>query len=949
MQHPIQILERYWNFTKFKPLQEEIINSVLEGNDTFALLPTGGGKSICFQIPALAKEGICIVISPLIALMKNQVQSLIDKGIKAIALTSGIEYSELDALLDNCIYGNYKFLYLSPERLQQEIVQDRIKQMNVNLIAVDEAHCISQWGNDFRPAYKNITILRQLQPATNIIALTASATPNVVEDIITELDFINSKLFKQSFARPNLAYMVFDEEDKHYRIEKILDKNPQSSIIYVRSRKLSIEISNYLENKGFSSTFFHGGISNAEKEIRLNEWLNNQKQVVVATNAFGMGIDKPDVRTVIHINLPESIESYFQEAGRAGRNGKKAYSVILKNKGDETMLKNQFLSILPSTNLVKHVYHKLCNFFQISYGEGSYTTHDFNFNTFCNAYNFNALKAFNALQVLDRNSIISMSPQFNNKSSIQFIISSNALFSYLEKNLDISLITKSILRTYGGIFDQEVKININLIAKKVGVSENKIIKTLQRLEKDAVISLKLSKTDTEITFIQPREDDKTINRISKTIELQNKLKEAQVESVIKYINNNDLCKSMQLLSYFGETNLKPCGICSVCIKSKKNDSKDHDSIRQKIITILKKGDLSSRSLSNSLSCSDLIIKDTIKKLLEDDIVKITKSNTYKLKHMTKRDLRIVFMGTPDFAVTTLKSLVDNNYNIAGVITAPDKPAGRGQNIHKSAVKQYAESAGLNILQPKNLKADEFVKELEALKANLQIVVAFRMLPKIVWQMPEYGTFNLHASLLPDYRGAAPINWAIINGETKTGVSTFFIDEKIDTGEMILQQEINIDPTENAGSLHDKLMTIGSELVIKTVQKIENNTVSTSPQPSDKEIRTAYKLNKDNCKIDWTDTLHNIYNKVRGLCPYPSAWTTLLNNEKEVSVKIYEVEKDICEHNDPVGTIISTKKEVKVAVSKGYIKLLEIQLPGKRKMDIKSLLNGYNFNKDAKML
>ena len=321
MQSPINILERYWNYTEFKSLQEEVINSVLDGEDTFALLPTGGGKSICFQIPALIKEGICIVISPLIALMKDQVQTLNNKGIKALALTSGISYDQLDTLLDNCIYGNYKFLYLSPERLQQEIVQDRIKQMHVNLIAVDEAHCISQWGNDFRPAYKNIQILRQLQPNINVIALTASATTVVVDDIINELGFISPKVFKQSFARPNLCYVVYDESDKYYRIERILKNEDSSAIIYVRSRKLTLEISHYLNSKNISSSFYHGGLSNKEKDDHLNAWLNNQKRVMVATSAFGMGIDKPDVKTVIHFNLPESIESYFQEAGRAGRNG----------------------------------------------------------------------------------------------------------------------------------------------------------------------------------------------------------------------------------------------------------------------------------------------------------------------------------------------------------------------------------------------------------------------------------------------------------------------------------------------------------------------------------------------------------------------------------------------------------------------------------------------------
>ena len=632
MEHPTQILERYWNFTHFKPLQEDIINSVMEGDDTFALLPTGGGKSICFQIPALAMEGICIVISPLVALMKDQVKGLQDKGIKAMALTSGIPFKELDTLLDNCIYGNYKFLYLSPERLQQELVQNRIKQMNVNLIAVDEAHCISQWGNDFRPSYKNINVLRELHPQINVIALTASARPKVVEDIILELDLLQPKIFKQSFARPNLAYMVFNEEDKQYQIDKILKKNQQSSIIYVRTRKYAIDISNYLENKGFTSTYYHGGISNEEKDIRLQEWLNNKKQVIVATNAFGMGIDKPDVKTVIHINLPESLESYFQEAGRAGRNGDKAYSIILKNKGDETMLRNQFLSVLPNTDRVKLIYNKLCNYFQISYGEGAYATFDFDFNDFCKTYNFSGMITYNALQVLDRNSIITLSPQFKNSSFLQFIRSGNELFSYLDNNQNISLTTKSILRTYGGVFDQEVKINIGLIASKVNKSEGEIINTLKQLEADAVITLKLGKSDTEITFIEPREDDKTINRIAKNIEAQNKLKQFQVEEVLKYINNDSICKSIQLLSYFGEADLKPCGICSVCISNKKIRNKiDHNEIKEIILNVLTEQNLSSRELTELVSSSDATIKQLLTELLEDNLIEITRSNTYKIK------------------------------------------------------------------------------------------------------------------------------------------------------------------------------------------------------------------------------------------------------------------------------------------------------------------------------
>ncbi|MBP0904124.1 ATP-dependent DNA helicase RecQ [Mariniflexile gromovii] len=634
MEQPINILERYWNFTEFRPEQEAIINAVIEGEDTFVLLPTGGGKSLCFQIPALAKEGICVVISPLIALMKDQVQQLNDKGIKTMALTSGITYSQLDTLLDNCIYGNYKFLYLSPERLQQELVQERIKQMHVNLIAVDEAHCISQWGSDFRPAYKNIALLRQLQPTVNVVALTASATPKVVEDIIKELDFIQPKIFKQSFSRPNLGYMVYHENDKYYRIETILKKYKEPSIIYVRNRKLTLDVCSFLESKNISATFYHGGLPNIEKDTNMTLWLQNQKQVMVATNAFGMGIDKPDVKTVIHLNLPESMESYFQEAGRVGRNGEKAFAVILKNNSDEVSVKNQFLSVLPTVDFVKQVYRKLCSYFQISYGEGEYTTFDFDFNSFCKAYNFNAILAYNALLLLDRNSIITLSKQFKNKVSAQFIVSSATLFSYLENHTNFNLIVKSMLRMYGGIFDHDCKIDLGKISEKASTSENTVTQVLQKLASDEVINLHLAKTDAQVTFIEPREDDKTINRIASIIEQQNDLKKYQVKSILDYIENDSVCKSVQLLTYFGEKDAKPCGICSVCANTKKPvKPQDINTIKKRIIELLETGDQSSRNMIAALNCSETELKNVLKLLLEHQIIAITPTNTYKLSHL----------------------------------------------------------------------------------------------------------------------------------------------------------------------------------------------------------------------------------------------------------------------------------------------------------------------------
>ncbi|WP_452220926.1 RecQ family ATP-dependent DNA helicase [Lacinutrix salivirga] len=634
MQHPIQILERYWKFTSFRPLQEDIITSILANEDTFVLLPTGGGKSLCFQIPALAREGICIVISPLIALMKDQVKALNNKGIKALALTSGIKKQDVDTLLDNCIYGNYKFLYLSPERLEQDVVRDRIKQMPVNLIAVDEAHCISQWGNDFRPSYNNILRLRDLHPTVNVVALTASATPKVAEDIIKNLDFISPKIFKQSFKRDNLAYMVFNEEDKLYKTETILKKNKAASIIYVRNRKATIEISNYLNSKQIEATYYHGGLSNIEKDKAFNSWFNNSKQVIVATNAFGMGIDKPDVKTVIHLSLPDSMESYFQEAGRAGRNGEKAYAVLLKDTNDVQVVKNQFLKALPDSEFTKQVYRKLNNYFQIPYGEGRFANFEFNFNHFCNTYNFNTTKTYNTLQLLERTGIINLTKQFNKTNTIQFIISNNRLLSYLNSNNDISTIVKTILRTYGGIMEHETKINMLLIANKAQTKDAVITKALTKLKKDNVITWQESKTDAEITFIEPREDDLTINRISKIIEQQNTLRHQQIEAVINYANNDSVCKQKQLLAYFGENLEENCNVCSVCIsnKTKANPVSKKECINA-IVLLLEQGEINSRTLLEQLPYNEAQLKNAIQYLLEHQLITITKHNTYKLSHL----------------------------------------------------------------------------------------------------------------------------------------------------------------------------------------------------------------------------------------------------------------------------------------------------------------------------
>mgnify|MGYP001592200255 FL=1 len=568
MKHPIEILEHYWNFSEFKPQQEAIIEAVLANEDCIALLPTGGGKSICFQIPAMIRNGICIVVSPLIALMHDQVNNLKLKGIKAMALTSGISYNDLDRMLDNCVFGNYKFLYLSPERLQQDLVQQRIKQMNVNLIAVDEAHCISQWGHDFRPAYRDIKLLRKIHPSVNIIGLTASATFKVVEDISDQLECISPKIFKTSFQRSNLAYLSLECNDKLKMTVQVLKKYSETSIIYVRNRKSTLEISRYLNKIGISSSYYHGGMSIKEKKTQFNQWVSNSNQVMVATNAFGMGIDKSNVQTVIHHNLPESLESYYQEAGRAGRNGEKAYAVILSNNSDQIISEKEQLNSLPNIDFLKKVYKRICNYFQISYGEGVDSVHNFNFKSFCRFYNFPTVLTYNALKILDRTSIISLEEKLRNSVFVKVLINNNVLFNYLEKYPKQALVIKVILRSHEGVFDHTTEISVQEIINKTKLSEKKVIELLTKLNHASIIQFEYSKTDAKITFIEPREDDKTINRISKIIKQQQVLKRKQINSVLNYIKNDGICKSQKLLSYFEEINSSLCGICSSCLEIK---------------------------------------------------------------------------------------------------------------------------------------------------------------------------------------------------------------------------------------------------------------------------------------------------------------------------------------------------------------------------------------------
>lgn len=624
----LETLRKYWQHDAFREIQDEIVASVLDGKDTFALLPTGGGKSICFQVPGMMKDGICLVVSPLIALMKDQVNNLQKRDIKAIALTGGLSQDDISDLLDNCRFGNYKFLYVSPERLQSEWIVDRIKALPVNLIAIDEAHCVSQWGHDFRPAYLKISELKPHFPKTPFLALTASATDRVQADVITQLKLDSPNVFRKSFVRENLGYMTYSSEDKLYRASQILKKYPQPSIVYVRNRKSCVEVSEQLKTLGFTATFYHGGLHPKDKEKNMNAWMNDSAQVMVATNAFGMGIDKPDVKTVIHIQLPENLENYYQEAGRAGRNGEKAFAVLLTAPGDTSMAESQFLSVLPDKEFLTKVYVKLCNYFQIAYGEGIESEFAFNLNHFCAQYQFPVMKVFNALQFLDRQGVLTLSQEFSEKITAQFIIESKEVIRYMSLNPQDEDILLAILRGYPGIYDVPASLNISVIAKKSGRHESEVYALLLKLKERQVIDYQARNNDATLVFNEVREDERTINRVSKYLEAQNRLKHEQLEAVMAYVSDNSHCKSKQLMAYFGEKT-DDCGICSYCI-SKQKKASDDISVSEKIKMLLSSEDLNSRELENLTREPSNDVIFALQEMLDSGYITIRPNNKYTL-------------------------------------------------------------------------------------------------------------------------------------------------------------------------------------------------------------------------------------------------------------------------------------------------------------------------------
>ena len=629
---PIDLLQQYWKHTSFREPQEAIIDAVLQNKDTFALLPTGGGKSVCFQIPALLLPGTCLVISPLVALMQDQVNNLNAKGIKATAIVGGTSLTDIDAILDNCLYGDYKLLYLSPERLEQTWLLERIENLKISLIAVDEAHCISQWGNDFRPAYLKINQLRKLFPSVAVIALTGSANKRVIGDICANLELKDVALFTKSFYRENLLYGVYKVENKEAIIERMLQKNPFPTIIYVRSRKETQLLSQQLNQKHYKANFFHGGLNTFEKKKRLEDWMTEKTPIMVATNAFGMGIDKRDVRNVIHLQLPDNLENYYQEAGRAGRDEAKAFASLLLSPSEPKTTDDWCKENLFDKAFLKLVYRKLNNYLSIGLGEGYNTSYSFSFNQFCLHYKFPYTLTYNALQFLDRQGICKLTANSNNKTQVQFIVSSSELLDYVYDNERQEHVLLQIIRHYPGIHEYNTPINLAYISEQVGESVLYIQECLQTWHQENLCIFTPEEHDLEITFLEAWEEDKTIYRTFPFLEQQNKLKRNQYEAIYFYAQNDDICKNKILLRYFDEIMEQDCGSCSTCLQAnRKNPTAKLTETRALVLAYIKQKQAASAvelEMALHISLQDIIV--ILQILLEQEVIKLNNKNQYSL-------------------------------------------------------------------------------------------------------------------------------------------------------------------------------------------------------------------------------------------------------------------------------------------------------------------------------
>ncbi|MBI9052226.1 MAG: RecQ family ATP-dependent DNA helicase [Bacteroidales bacterium] len=621
-----QILTKHWGYSSFRPLQEDIIQSVMDGKDTLALLPTGGGKSITFQVPSLAKEGICIVITPLIALMKDQVENLQKRNIKAISIYSGMTRNEIDIALDNCIYGKVKFLYISPERISTEIFQHRVKHMQVNLIAIDEAHCISEWGYDFRPSYLKIADVRELIPGVPFLALTATAIPKVVDDIQDQLQFKERNVFRKSFERKNILYIVRHVEDKHKYLIDTINKVKGTGIIYVRNRKKTRDIAIFLRENKISADFYHAGLNHEDRNRKQNEWKSGKTRVMVSTNAFGMGIDKSDVRFVIHIETPDSIESYFQEAGRGGRDEKKAFAVLLYNNSDKVKAERRVLSSFPEIKEIKAVYQALANYFKIPYGGGKGMSYDFVISDFAKNYNFNILNIYSSIKFLQREGYLVLTDELNSSSKLHFLAGRDELYKFQIANAKFDSFIKLILRSYTGLFSDYISIDEKSLAKKSNVDVKIIYNYLNNLKSMGIVNYIPQKKNPFIIYTEERLDDKSLHISKENFDFRKTRYVERLNAILNYASSTNKCRSQILLSYFGEKNPDRCGQCDVCTRRNELDLSKYefDLILENIKEKLQNNKLSIDNLIESLDTDENKNLKVIQWLLDNN--KIIKDN-----------------------------------------------------------------------------------------------------------------------------------------------------------------------------------------------------------------------------------------------------------------------------------------------------------------------------------
>lgn len=612
MNQPKDILKQYWGYDAFRPLQEDIIQAVIQQNDVLALLPTGGGKSICFQVPAMAMEGLCLVVSPLIALMKDQVQQLQKRGIAAEALHAGQTKREIDYLLDNAANSDLKFLYCSPERLKTEIFIERIKKVadkrGVCLIAVDEAHCISQWGYDFRPAYLDIAELRSILPKTPIVALTATATLRVRKDIQEKLQFRQPKVFIKSFARPNLSYSVRFEEHKERKLLEVLHKVGGSAVVYVSTRKHAKEVARMLVQNHISADFYHAGLSFQERNTKQEDWIHNRTRVIVSTNAFGMGIDKPDVRVVAHVDLPDNLEAYYQEAGRAGRDEKKAFAVVICNQADVDRLRKKTEQSLPDVDTLKDVYQMLGNFYQLAVGSWPQESFDFDFDEFSKRFQRHPLEIFNALKVLQEQGLIYLSESFFSPSKLKFSLDQRKMYEFQIANAQFDPLIKALLRLHGGeLYQNPVALQENNLSALLGTSVKQIRTSLNHLDQREIVEFNEQKEKPQLSLLTARQSVEKLVLDQKALNAKRKLKMEKMEAVIAYLHNEEMCRTRLLLEYFGETDYQNCEVCDNCLSRHKHEKDEYHRTHYKkqVLELLKKDDnLNEEELIRILDPSD---------------------------------------------------------------------------------------------------------------------------------------------------------------------------------------------------------------------------------------------------------------------------------------------------------------------------------------------------------